>query len=215
MSVSGKYSARYYPGGVKPQCLNLIKMYQTCKLWIHQLIPYAFDCLWSVSEGCINEQERYYYFNRRHQEIKPCGRLCEWREEVRVTVYVCACLSTCFFSLVCAQKSTPASVNVCTYKRKCVSLCICVCDYIKQEKDKKKQKYEIEKLIKEEEGKNFFVCILTHLRASWCDFACVCVCVCVCVCQWLSLKSEEKRFIFPCLCFIQQDTHIHRPKTYP
>ena len=45
--------------------------------------------------------------------------------------------------------------------------------------------------------------------------SCARVCVCVCVCQWLSLKSEEKRLVFPRLCFIQQDTHIHGPKRIP
>ena len=38
---------------------------------------------------------------------------------------------------------------------------------------------------------------------------------CVYVCQWLSLKSEEKRLVFPRLCFIQQDTHIHGPERIP
>ncbi len=169
-----------------------IKIYQTCKLQIHQLIPYAFECLQSLSEGWINEQERYYYFNRRHQEIKPCGRLCEWREEVSLTVRLCVCMCTSAHVCECVH----------AYMQVCVLVCVTIWNRGREELIYKNRR--LRNWSKKKKERHSCMHIDTLAR--------VLVWFCASVCQWLSLKSEEKRLVFPCLCFIQQDTHIHRPK---
>lgn len=80
-------------------------------------------------------------------------------------------------------------------------LCVCVCDCMRRVKESTDIQKQNEKLIKEEKRKKF-------MFAFWhtCEKPCV---ICARVCQRLSLKSKGKRLLFPCLCFIQQDTHIH------
>lgn len=143
---------------------------------MYQLIPHAFECLQSLCEGWINEQERYYYFNRRHQEIKPCGRLCEWREEVRVTVCLCVCM--CIHLHV--------SVNVCMYICRRVSLCVRL--YETGEGQSWYTKTGDWGVDQRRKRKDIHVCILTHLRESLCDF----VRVCASDCLW----SQRKRDLY-------------------
>lgn len=135
-------------------------------------------CLWSW----INEQERYYYFNRRHQEIKPCGRLCEWREEVND----CICVRT---------SARVTCVSACTYICKCRSLVVQLHEMGKV----KKQKTEIWELDQRGKGRKFHVCILTHLR----------VLVCICANDWL--WSQKKRGLYFRAYALFSRTHNHRP----
>lgn len=137
----------------------------------------------SLCRGWMNEQERYYYFKRRHQEIKPCGRLCEWREEVRVTVYVCVRVCQVpFFFLSYMHMSICMCLNVCMYAGVCPP---CVCHYMKWERrnETKTGDWEVDQSRK---GKEIHVCVLTHLRESLCDFARMCA----------SLWSQKKRDLY-------------------
>lgn len=192
-------SAQCCAGGVKP-CLNLIKIHQTCKLLFHQLTPSAFECLRSVCEGWINEQERYYYFNGRHQEIEPCGRLCEWREEVGATVYayVRACLSEGFFFCMCAWHT---SARVWEFVHAYMQVCV----RLYETGEGRKQKQEIEQLIKDKKGKKF-------MYAYWhtCESACVILRVCVPVVVFEVRRKET--CISTLMLYSVGHTHIQRPK---
>lgn len=123
-------------------------------------------CFWvlqSVCEGWINEQERYYYFNRRHQEIKPCGRLCEWREEVRVCMFV----------------YVGAHMYIC----RCVPLCATIWDGGRKELIYKNRR--LRSWSKQKRERNSCMHIDT-LAESLCDF----VCACASDCLWSQKKRD-------------------------